>query len=85
MKDRIDHLLHKPDIEGKTLVYYITHSEEKCLGPYGSIMQFELKFHVGDTSKDVEVDAGYVNLNKCLQDKLGSSRETSQALRRKSY
>ena len=81
MKNRIDHLLHNPDIEGKTLVYYITHSEEKCLGPYGIIMQFELKFHVGDVAKEVELDAGYVDLNECLQNKLGSSRETSRALR----
>ena len=81
MKAILDSLLHQTDSEGKTLVYYITHSEEKCLGPYGSIMQFELKFHVGDTTKDVELDAGYVDLNKCLQDKLGSSRETSRALR----
>ena len=81
MTRRLDSLLHKQDNDRKTLVYYITDSEEKCLGPYGSIMQFEKKFHVRDTTTKEGLDFGYSDLNRCFHDNLGSSQETSRALR----
>ena len=81
MTRRLDCLLHKQDNDHKTLVYYITDSDEKCLGPYGSIMQFEKKFHVRDTTTKKGLDFGYADLNRCFHDNLGSSQETSRALR----
>ena len=52
MREYLETLLHEKDKQGKALVYYITHAEEKCLGPYGMIMQFEKNLHLGSSNND---------------------------------
>ena len=77
MKDRLERLLHSKDRQQKTLVYYITHAEEKCLGPYGMIMQFEKNLHLKPSEN---IDKGYIELNHCLKERLGSSKDTCKAV-----
>ena len=76
MRQRLSTLLHEKDRQGKTLVYYITHAEEKCLGPYGMIMQFEKNLHLGPSNND----RCYAELNRCLKKNLGSSKDTCKAV-----
>ena len=43
---KIKHLLHDTDSRGKNLTYYIVTDNQKCLGAYGTILQFEQDFHI---------------------------------------
>ena len=39
-------LLHKVDANKRNLTYYIVNADEKCLGAYGTILQFEQDYHI---------------------------------------
>ena len=42
----IKNLLHKVDSWNKNLTYYIVTADEKCLGAYGTVLQFEQDYHI---------------------------------------
>ena len=50
---KIKHLLHDTDSRGKNLTYYIVTDAQKCLGAYGTILQFEHDFHIRKIRKNV--------------------------------
>eukprot|EP00092_Neocalanus_flemingeri_P002492 GFUD01002668.1.p1 GENE.GFUD01002668.1~~GFUD01002668.1.p1 ORF type:complete len:898 (+),score=192.55 GFUD01002668.1:90-2783(+) len=85
-KEIINQMLHSSDTLNHSLTYHIIQTSKKFLGPYGTILQMEKDFHV--ISKDItteneqeeEMDE-FLQLNICLQEKQGSTAETSLAMK----
>ena len=90
----VRHLLHDTDSRNKNLTYYILTADEKCLGPYGTVLQFEEDFHIrkrdnnkiihkgNDDQKKIEdkEDLDFLRLQACIQKHVGSSLEANQVL-----
>ena len=84
----IKHLLHETDSRGKNLTYYIIVAQVKCLGAYGTILQFEEDFHIRKrfiTKDNKEIiedkeDKDYLLLQSCIQMHVGSSLQANQVL-----
>ena len=86
----IDALLHTKDKYKKTLTYYIVTAEKKCLGPFGTLLQFEEDYHIRNKSLSVDhqgmpshaekVKKDYLRLQACLQGNVGTCLESYQVL-----
>ena len=89
----MDTLLHTKDKRGKNLTYYVITAEKKCLWPYGTLLQFEEDFHIRNNTsqthcENIDLQAeeqkqtkDYLKLQKCLQENIGTSAESSQVIK----